>query len=323
MEEFTTKWIKEISRDQQNLYVQLENPNSLDTTMFERMASDDFCLSCVLRNREKGIIMYSIPGLVSLHDFLKQVTFEKEDMYIFLNHLFQQAIACNRNKPVLLDADYIFLNEYGDTIYFLVVPISVSEWMLQKERTKKWIEYLYQNIQTHTAFECIGYLVCMLSSPEFSLPNLILGLKNLQRNTYPKKFSFLPRKSKTSFRISEPVHPLYQTNVPNPGPTDSQTRVLDFQVESKVYLENKEKRFEITKPETTIGRNKSNDIQLPEKEISSNHAKIISEENRYYIQDLKSSNGTFLNDKRIQRKMRLKDGMTLRLANQVFTFHQQ
>lgn len=57
----------------------------------------------------------------------------------------------------------------------------------------------------------------------------------------------------------------------------------------------------------TIGRIDSNDIAVPDPGISRHHADIRLEDGRYIITDLGSTNGTFVNGKRIA-EARLKNG---------------
>jgi hypothetical protein len=59
--------------------------------------------------------------------------------------------------------------------------------------------------------------------------------------------------------------------------------------------------------------------------ISRNHVDIINENREYYIIDIGSTNGTFLNGARItpHTKMRLTDGDRIRLANEEFEFMQK
>lgn len=313
-------WIHELYRDSNNILVELNKKECLDIEIFQRMANDCFCLQCVLQDKEKARILYSIQNKVSLHDFISQYVFEKEEGYQFLIHLMESAIAINRNKPVYFHPKAIFLDEHGENFYFMVIPISLQEWMFTTDQIKEWIEYLYKNIQTTTAFEIPGYLIRFLNCKEFSLPNLILGLKNLQQLYHPKRFSFLKKKKEPSFRVQEAIHPLYIEEIKEEV-SDNHTRILGMTMEEKAYVEIHHKMYELSET-TLIGRSFGCDIQLKEEEVSLTHCKIVCENHRYYIQDLKSSNGTFLNGKRVQRKMRLKDGMEIQIANVKFVFHQ-
>lgn len=63
----------------------------------------------------------------------------------------------------------------------------------------------------------------------------------------------------------------------------------------------------------TIGRGRQNDIQIDDKSVSSTHARIIRTPEGHMIEDLGSSNGTFLNGKRIETSI-LRDKDRLRLG---------
>ena len=62
-----------------------------------------------------------------------------------------------------------------------------------------------------------------------------------------------------------------------------------------------------------IGRRPDNNIVLDDKFVSGRHAVVGFEQGRYYIEDLKSSNGTLLNGKPVQRST-LDDGDTIRIG---------
>lgn len=49
----------------------------------------------------------------------------------------------------------------------------------------------------------------------------------------------------------------------------------------------------------TIGRGHDNDIYLPDEQVSRHHAKIVSNLDGYYLEDLTSANGTYVNAKRV------------------------
>ncbi|MFO0577143.1 MAG: ATPase, T2SS/T4P/T4SS family [Polyangia bacterium] len=59
------------------------------------------------------------------------------------------------------------------------------------------------------------------------------------------------------------------------------------------------KRLEFDRPEITIGRVAGNDIVLPRGNISKRHSRIVYKDNKFIIVDLKSTNGTFVNGRKI------------------------
>ena len=74
----------------------------------------------------------------------------------------------------------------------------------------------------------------------------------------------------------------------------------------------------------SLGRAIDNDVVLPDTYVSRKHAKISFENGLYVIEDLGSTNGTFLNGDNIQGKGKqpLKDGDEIRLGTTVFKFKQ-
>jgi len=53
---------------------------------------------------------------------------------------------------------------------------------------------------------------------------------------------------------------------------------------------------------TTIGRAESNDIHIDNMAVSGNHARIVGQADTFTIEDLGSTNGTYIDDKRITRQ---------------------
>lgn len=83
-------------------------------------------------------------------------------------------------------------------------------------------------------------------------------------------------------------------------------------------------RFEvvINKPEFIIGKKQSvvDGVISFNKMISRIHCKVICKQDDYYIEDLQSANGTYINNVRLQPKVatRIKHGDVVRLANSNF-----
>jgi hypothetical protein len=67
-----------------------------------------------------------------------------------------------------------------------------------------------------------------------------------------------------------------------------------------------------------IGRSPDTDLRVDSPKISRQHAEIIFEAERYFLVDLNSRNGTFLNGERIVEKKRLlKDGDEIQLSTEL------
>ena len=66
--------------------------------------------------------------------------------------------------------------------------------------------------------------------------------------------------------------------------------------------------FKVTKGHLNIGRSPQAELRLDDDGISRNHARIRSETNNAWIEDMESRNGTFLNGERIKQPMELHDG---------------
>jgi hypothetical protein len=81
-------------------------------------------------------------------------------------------------------------------------------------------------------------------------------------------------------------------------------------------------RFEITRPFMTIGREITNDICLPEGRVSSTHARMIRNGEKYFIEDLNSTNGTFVDDRRISGRVELSQGTVIRIGGATVKFTQ-
>ena len=66
--------------------------------------------------------------------------------------------------------------------------------------------------------------------------------------------------------------------------------------------------------EMIVGRDDTCDIIIPERQISRQHIRITKESSQFFIEDLESRNGTWLNDQRLNGKSELNDGDEINLA---------
>ena len=68
----------------------------------------------------------------------------------------------------------------------------------------------------------------------------------------------------------------------------------------------------------TIGRKEGNSIVLLDQHVSGNHAEIIVRNNKLYLGDLHSTNGTFLNGKKISGKVQLSNKDEIKIGKAIF-----
>lgn len=82
----------------------------------------------------------------------------------------------------------------------------------------------------------------------------------------------------------------------------------------------KVKNHYIIEEKLTLGRNKENNISIKDPFISKNHLVIIKDELSYFLEDLNSANGTFVNQQKVEDIVPLKNGDVIEVGNLEFLF---
>jgi hypothetical protein len=70
----------------------------------------------------------------------------------------------------------------------------------------------------------------------------------------------------------------------------------------------------------SIGRSGEADVRIEDRYASGLHARIFSREGRTYIEDMRSTNGTLLNDAELKGEAELIDGDVVRIGDTEFRF---
>ena len=78
------------------------------------------------------------------------------------------------------------------------------------------------------------------------------------------------------------------------------------------------RRLKFSEPVVMIGREESCQIRLTSADVSKQHCRLRNTERGLSVEDLGSSNGTFVNDVRIESETRLQPGDRLRVGSLVF-----
>ncbi|MHC4393737.1 MAG: FHA domain-containing protein, partial [Planctomycetota bacterium] len=73
----------------------------------------------------------------------------------------------------------------------------------------------------------------------------------------------------------------------------------------------------------TVGRGLENNLVVVDRRASKAHFKVYKKRRGFYVKDLGSSNGTYLNGNKLRLARRLSDGDRIRLGRTVYVFHPQ
>jgi len=88
------------------------------------------------------------------------------------------------------------------------------------------------------------------------------------------------------------------------------------------YDDDHTERLEMSRGTITIGRRHDNQLRLLDPKISGRHARIVWMQNKPYIQDLNSTNGTYVNGERV-RQHTLLNGDVITLSSVTIKFIQE
>ena len=71
----------------------------------------------------------------------------------------------------------------------------------------------------------------------------------------------------------------------------------------------------------SIGRSHDNDIQIDDGSVSRNHLEILKKENRYFVKDLGSTNGSYFNSKKLvpYTEVEITDGDPICIGQIIFS----
>ena len=83
--------------------------------------------------------------------------------------------------------------------------------------------------------------------------------------------------------------------------------------------EGAERRVTFSEAEVTIGRVPGNDVVLPKGNVSKRHSRIVLKDNRFIVVDLKSTNGTYVNGRKITSPLVVKEGDKIYVGDYVLT----
>jgi len=93
----------------------------------------------------------------------------------------------------------------------------------------------------------------------------------------------------------------------------------ELEVEAGPGVPSRGERFSLG-PVTVLGRSPESDIVILDPYVSAKHAEIVLADSRFFVRDLGSANGTYVNGRRLSRERSLRKGDRLELGDTVFRF---
>jgi pSer/pThr/pTyr-binding forkhead associated (FHA) protein len=79
------------------------------------------------------------------------------------------------------------------------------------------------------------------------------------------------------------------------------------------------KEIPLDQSQVTIGRKPDNSLVIDNLAVSGHHARVVQENGTYFVEDTGSTNGTFLNDVKVDKR-RLQHGDQIRVGKHVLSF---
>jgi hypothetical protein len=150
----------------------------------------------------------------------------------------------------------------------------------------------------HCGFDLTGQRIGEKTAIEASEPTVCEFLEDLSDGTKVLSMESVPKKPQ---KITKTQNPLFFAWLVSAEGID------------------KGKDYRIAKEKTTIGKSEGSDIVIRSDFVSRNHAILFYERDKFILNDLGSTNHTFVNDKKISRRI-LKDNDLIKFGEVVFKF---
>ncbi|MBM4779236.1 MAG: GGDEF domain-containing protein [Archangiaceae bacterium] len=87
-----------------------------------------------------------------------------------------------------------------------------------------------------------------------------------------------------------------------------------------IYGEELGRKFDLEEGKLNIGRSSKSDIQIDHDSVSRQHVRITVTEGQAEIEDVGSTNGTFLNDESLEGRVQLRNNDLIKVGRTVFKF---
>lgn len=316
--------------------VQLQAKKEVDAYMLELIEQCPQALTCMQDKRSSTKFLYDVKERLSVSEVLALWKFQRKDAMDFLHKLFSILQVVDQKLPVVADLDMIFMDGGMESIQVLILPIhehfnAENDWTVFLESILKRIQvvdgdafygWLYRFVQSQPkGVRAINQVLSQVEDIKITgiLRQMLQARREAGSLLQENQARILQELNKQ--RLAQRCSPSEEitTQVSKAKPND--TVVLFAKKARNGYLKDEQGELYPLQSETLIGRGENCTLCLKEPAISLEHALLIQKEDTFSIQDLDSSNGTYVNGVQIDHKeVQLKEKDEILLANHRLIF---
>jgi len=96
------------------------------------------------------------------------------------------------------------------------------------------------------------------------------------------------------------------------------SKSIRSQKASTIILDYGDEQLQFSTPEIIIGRDQACDLTIQDKAVSAQHTRLSYHHGQWWVEDLKSRNGTFINEKLVAEAIVIALGDKIKCATQEF-----
>ncbi len=336
---FNNPKFKTVCRDEKSFLIHKTKHNSLINEDYIKFIIENtdsgFLPVSWTKNKSGEHLNYNISSLVVLSDYLRsEITSEK--YFFIVSKLIRLIEICHLadlpSDNILLKPSAVFYDPLIQKISIVILPIDnikIKTDVLKffKEINTKATIKSDNRIKLNKYKEIINdcMLMCKKNDKSEALSFFLRQYKEyIEEKSEQTNSDRISMKIPATELLSSVTSTVSGTSCIYNG-SDSEHTVLLAQNAHLPYLtDENENKTELTVFPFSIGRSRKNNLQLEISTVSGTHANITCDNDTYYINDLGSANGTFLNSTsesgRIH-KSRLNDGDHIYIYHTKLVFH--
>lgn len=321
------RFIKEMNIEGDLLHVRLEKGVYIHDYELQKIRQSSDFLPVKKDRRAKSRMCFERSHTCTLKSYLQQTVLEELSFIRLLIDVLEGIQRISKDHYVIMETEAIVFQPNG-RLAFAVLPIMKTEFIELDDDLHMLLCDIVKAVHIHDGRGVLGMLVSHLKNRDIHCVTLLQELH--QCLPVMKKPSFLqrflwkePMLPEVSYPLPDVIKPKEETSYVKEIEEPCEKTMMLFSYENG-YLEDAQNTFDICSSRFTIGRKADSDCCLDMPSISKEHAVIIQEADGFYIQDLHSSNATYLNGNKLTplEPVMLHDNDELMFADTVFQFHE-